>query len=179
MKNANPFFDNHIVKLGVNSFMLTESLDTPRLQLTLRSLEATKQWVALLPPEIQKEISPVWLARLNAAIEPTPWICGFDITRKEDNIAVGSCAFKSPPQDGYVEIAYGIEEEFQRRGYATESAIAVTRFALSFAEVNVVCAHTKDDNLPSIRVLEKAGFVSQGYVIDPEDGEVLRFEIGK
>lgn len=155
------------------------SLDTPRLLLTMRSLEATKQWVTSLPPEIQKEISPVWLARLHAATEPSAWICGFDITRKQDNVAVGSCAFKSPPQDGLVEIAYGIEEEFQKLGYATESAIALTRFALSCAEVKVVCAHTKDDNVASIRVLEKAGFVAQGRVIDPEDGEVLRFEIRK
>lgn len=145
----------------------------------MRSLAATKQWVTSLPPEIQKEISPVWLARLNAATEPTPWICGFDIARKEDHVAVGSCAFKSPPQDGLVEIAYGIEDEYQKQGYATESAVALTRFALSYPEVSVVCAHTKDDNMASIRVLEKAGFVAQGRVIDPEDGEVLRFEIRK
>lgn len=158
---------------------MTPSLDTPRLQLTVRSLEATKQWVTSLPPEIQKEISPDWLARLNAATEPTPWICGFDIARKEDQVAVGSCAFKSPPLDGLVEIAYGIEEEFQKQGYATESAMAMTRFALSFPEVNVVCAHTKEGNVASMRVLEKAGFVALGKVIDPEDGEVLRFEIRK
>jgi RimJ/RimL family protein N-acetyltransferase len=159
--------------------MLTESLDTPRLQLTLRSIDATKQWVNSLPPEIQREVSPVWLARLNAATESSPWICGFDVMRKEDNVAVGSCAFKSPPHEGLVEIAYGIEEEFQKQGYATEAAIALTRFAFSFADVKVVIAHTKDDNPPSIRVLEKAGFVSKGHVIDPEDGKVLRFEIGK
>ncbi|MBN8602297.1 MAG: GNAT family N-acetyltransferase [Planctomycetes bacterium] len=155
---------------------MSSTLRTTRLQLTLRSLEATKAWVNSLPPEVQREISPVWLARLNNATEPTPWICGFDLVRVSDRISVGSCAFKSPPENGVVEIAYGIDDEHQRQGYATEAAIALAQFALQTDGVKTVCAHTKEDNFASIRVLEKAGFQGKGTVIDPEDGEVLRFE---
>jgi ribosomal-protein-alanine N-acetyltransferase len=155
---------------------MTPTLKTTRLTLTMRSLENTKEWVASLPPEVQREISPIWLARLNGAIEPTPWICGFDIVRSEDQASVGSCAFKSPPENGLVEIAYGIEDAYQRQGFATEAAVALTEFALADKDVRTVCAHTKQDNIASIKVLEKAGFTAKGTVIDPEDGEVLRYE---
>lgn len=155
---------------------MTPTLKTTRLTLTMRSLESTKEWVASLPPEVQREISPIWLARLNGASEPTPWICGFEIVRNDDQTAIGSCAFRSPPDNGVVEIAYGIEDAYQRRGFATETAVALTEFALADKDVRTVCAHTKQDNIASIRVLEKAGFTAKGTVIDPEDGEVLLYE---
>ena len=155
---------------------MTPTLTTTRLTLTMRSLESTKAWVESLPMEVRREISPIWLARLNAAKEPTPWICGFDIMKTEDQTLVGSCAFRSPPENGVVEIAYGIEDEFQKQGFATETAIALVKFAFADKDVRTVCAHTKHDNIASMKVLEKAGFTGQGTVIDPEDGEVLRYE---
>jgi RimJ/RimL family protein N-acetyltransferase len=40
----------------------------------------------------------------------------------------------------------------------------------------VVRAHSKPDNGPSARVLEKCGFERIGEVMDPEDGLVCRWE---
>jgi RimJ/RimL family protein N-acetyltransferase len=76
-----------------------------------------------------------------------------------------------------VEIAYGIDEEQRDRGYATEAAAALVRFAADSGLVKVVRAHTKGDNPQSRRVLEKCGFHRVGEVVEPEDGLVDRWEI--
>jgi RimJ/RimL family protein N-acetyltransferase len=75
-----------------------------------------------------------------------------------------------------VEIAYGIDEPHRCKGYATEAAAALTEFALIQDQVHLVRAHSKLDNRPSSRVLEKCRFERIGEVIDPEDGLVCRWE---
>ena len=51
----------------------------------------------------------------------------------ETGRTVGKCGFKGPPADGVVEIAYGIDPEYQGKGYATEAAEALTNVAFSKA----------------------------------------------
>ena len=75
-----------------------------------------------------------------------------------------------------VELAYAIEPDHQRRGYATEAAEALVQLAFADDRVRVVRAHTLADHAASKRVLEKCHFRCIGEVIDPEDGPVLRFE---
>jgi RimJ/RimL family protein N-acetyltransferase len=90
---------------------------------------------------------------------------------------VGGCAFKGPPDgDGVVELAYGIDETHRGRGYATEAAGALAEFAFASGLVRVVRAHTRGENDASARVLSKCGFTRVGDVIDPEDGQVVRWE---
>jgi RimJ/RimL family protein N-acetyltransferase len=101
----------------------------------------------------------------------------FSMVDSATEAVVGSCAFKGPPEEGIVEIAYGVEQEYQNRGYATEAAQALVEFCKSRIGVNVVRAHTLSANLASTRVIEKAGFAFIGKAVDPEDGPVNRWEI--
>ncbi|QJW83356.1 GNAT family N-acetyltransferase [Ramlibacter terrae] len=126
-------------------------------------------------PEDRAEVSPDWLARMEAATTPDPWLHGFTALAL-DGAPVGQGGFKAPPSGGFVEIAYAIEPECEGQGYATEIAMALAAFALSFPEVQTVRAHTLPGGLASQRVLLKSGFEAVGPVMDPEDGEVLRFE---
>jgi RimJ/RimL family protein N-acetyltransferase len=89
---------------------------------------------------------------------------------------VGTCGFKGPPADGVVEIAYGIDPEHQRKGYATEVARALVDYAFSRENVRLVRAHTLPDAVASKRVLNKCGFRYVGDTVDPDDGTVCRFE---
>ena len=73
---------------------------------------------------------------------------------------IGVAGFVSPPtSDGVVEIGYAIAAEHQRRGYATEAVAALLARAFTDSEVRVVVATTYSTLLPSIRVLQKTGFV--------------------
>lgn len=76
---------------------------------------------------------------------------------------VGSGGFTRPPDaNGVVEIGYGTLEAFQKRGYATEAAHALAEFALSQSEVTQVIADVLPENVGSVRVLQKSGFVKVG-----------------
>ena len=60
------------------------------------------------------------------------------------------------------EIGYGILEEYQSQGYATEAVGAAANWALKQSNVTRVEAETEPDNRASQRVLEKCGFLPSG-----------------
>jgi ribosomal-protein-alanine N-acetyltransferase len=155
-------------------------LETEHLTLVLQSSEEILAWVDGLDAATRAEISPDWLARIRTSTAPDPWTHGFTILHQASGTTIGSCAYKGPPDaDQTVEIAYGIDPEYQGRGVATEAAQALVKNAMSSGQVRVVRAHTRPDGKASMRVLEKLGFTCVGEVVDPEDGLVVRWEIQK
>jgi RimJ/RimL family protein N-acetyltransferase len=123
------------------------------------------------------DVSADWVRGLRAATDPDIWRHGVFAIDRTTGIAVGVGGFKgSPDETGTVEIAYGVARVQEGRGFATEIATALTAFAFEDPRVTRVIAHTKPANVASSRVLEKCGFTSTGRVIDPEDGEVCRWE---
>lgn len=152
-------------------------LTTDNLDLVLRTRDDVLDWIASVDPATRAEISPDWIARVEASVAPDPWTHGFVMVRRASGACVGSCAFKGPPdEDGAVEIGYGVDTEHRGKGFATEAALAMTHFALGRDDVRVVRAHTLPDGFASIRVLEKCGFEMIGEVTDPDDGLVVRWE---
>ncbi|HEY9697590.1 MAG TPA: GNAT family N-acetyltransferase [Trichocoleus sp.] len=152
-------------------------LETAHLRLVLQSTEAILAQIAAMSPADQAEVSPNWLAQLRAAPSTDPWTHGFAIVLKTSGAVIGSCGYKGPPSsDRVVEIAYSVNVDHQGRGYATEAAAALTRYALESPEVQLVCAHTRPEENASTRVLTKCGFRWVGEVNDPEDGFVWRWE---
>ena len=91
------------------------------------------------------------------------WYAIWFIERK-DGSHVGDLCFKGLQADGSVEIGYGITEECQGHGYATEAVDAVTAWALKQLGVCRVDAETEPENRASQRVLEKCGFVPSGIM---------------
>ncbi len=132
---------------------------------------------------VSGEVSPEFLAKLGTSSEADPWNYGFvlvpDVSlsagRRE---AIGLASFKGPPDgEGLVEIAYGVVPGYQNRGFATEAAAALVEFALADPRVRQIRAHTMPAHNASTKVLERNGFKLQGPVIDPEDGEVWRWDM--
>ena len=130
-----------------------------------------------MPPDQRAQVSPVWLEWVRTAPPDDAWAFGYTIFDGETGTRVGTCAFKSEPSDdGVVEIAYGVSPECEGRGIATWAAGALTRRAFASDRVQIVRAHTLEKTNASARVLQKNGFQCLGTVIDPEDGEVWRWE---
>jgi ribosomal-protein-alanine N-acetyltransferase len=152
-------------------------LETVHLRLVLQSTEEVLAQIEAMSPANQAEVSPDWIAQLRAAPSPHPWTHSFAIVLKASGAIIGSCGYKGPPSsDRVVEIAYGVNADQQGRGYATEAAEALTRYALENPQVRLVCAHTRPEENASTRVLTKCGFRQVGEVNDPEDGFVRRWE---
>ena len=129
---------------------------------------------------VSGEVSPEWLARLRGHAGADPWLHGFFVVERDHRAIIGTAGFKGPPDaGGMVEIAYGIVPSFEGRGYATEAAMALVRFALEDPAVSLVRAHTLPEGNASTRVLTKCGFRHTDDVVDPDDGPVWRWELGK
>ncbi len=78
---------------------------------------------------------------------------------KSENRVISGGIFKGGPnENGYVEIGYGICDDMQKCGYATEGNGRLISWALNKMRVAGVIAETEKDNIASIRVLEKLGF---------------------
>ncbi len=151
-------------------------LKTDLLTLKLDSPEELRAKIAAMPPEVRAQLSADWLAKIEDAEDASPWLHGFSIFLTETAAPVGQCGFKGPPENGAVEIAYGVDPEREGKGYATEAAAALTNFAFTDDRVSVVSAHTLPEQNASTRVLTKCGFRRIGEVIDPADGPVWRWE---
>lgn len=151
-------------------------LRTKNLELVFKTRADVLAMIESMPPEMKAEFSEDWLSLVRSSSELDPWVHGFSAVARESGAAVGMGAFKGPPREGMVEIAYAVEEEHRGKGYATEIAAALVDFAFQDAEVEVVRAHTLPDGAASQRILVKCGFGPVGEVVDPEDGLVKRFE---
>jgi [ribosomal protein S5]-alanine N-acetyltransferase len=151
---------------------------TKNLELVPRTREEVRASIDQMAPETRKEVSATWLELVENSGEIDPWIHGFTLIHKDSGAAVGMCAFKGPPDAaGMVEIAYAVVPEHQGKGYATEAAAALVRYAFGSDHVRVVRAHTLPVPNASGRVLTKCGFQKIGEAIDPDDGLVWRWEV--
>lgn len=91
-------------------------------------------------------------------------------------LVVGSVIFHGRPKEGVAEIGYGVEERWQRRGFASEATLACVEWALSQPDVSCVTATTPPWHTASVRVLERSGLRRIGIEEHESLGEVLRFE---
>ena len=87
------------------------------------------------------------------------WYTHWQIVLKEENRSIGGFCFKGPPSEtGEVEVGYGIEPEYQGKGYMSEALEEIIRWALEQPGVTAVVSETGKSNIASQRVLQKAGF---------------------
>jgi RimJ/RimL family protein N-acetyltransferase len=103
-----------------------------------------------------------------------PWI-GY--VAVHEGKAVGGGAFKGPPGNHRVEIAYYTAPEHEGRGHATATARALTQIARDHDPGLVIAAQTLPEANASTALLEKLGFVFHGAVQHPEDGEVWEWRL--
>ncbi len=92
---------------------------------------------------------------------------------------VGSGIFKGEPDEGRVEIGYGIAEVCRRRGHATAAVRAMVAIASAEPGVRAVHAETAVVDVASRGVVQKAGFTHAGRRDDADDGPVDRWFIDK
>jgi RimJ/RimL family protein N-acetyltransferase len=82
----------------------------------------------------------------------------YQLVRSSDDMVVGDIGFHGPPsQAGAVTVGYGLAPGARGQGYATEALRALVAWALAQPEVVVVEADTTHANVPSQRVMERAG----------------------
>lgn len=89
------------------------------------------------------------------------------VINNETKQVIGDVGFKGmPTEHNTVEIGYGIIEEAQNRGFATEAVKGIIDWAFSTGKVEEIIAECLIDNEPSIKVLRKLGMKQT----DSQDG---------
>ena len=165
-----------------------QRLETQRLKLLPFTLELKKITLskrARLPEMLGVAMPDAWpgaemLEALPFFIEamekdPTGIVWDGIIIHKAEEIAIGGIGFHGPPDEaGRVEIGYNIIPAYEWQGYATEMARRVIDWAFQTPSIGVITAECRDDNVGSIRVLEKVGMRRL-----PAEGHTLRWELQK
>ncbi len=99
------------------------------------------------------------------------------IVREQDDVVIGHCGFHGPLEvAGRAEIGYTIFPEYRDNGYATEATYALIDLARKNGS-KVVFAAVSPNNLSSIRVVEKVGFLQTGVQVNEVDGDEYVFEM--
>jgi len=122
----------------------------------------------------------LWRIRLEQVSAAGPshlrWIARAAVDAATGQV-VGHVGFHGPPDEaGMVEVAYSVDPQHRRRGYATAMLRTALEWAASDPRVRVVRASVSPDNTASLATLRPFGFEHVGEQWDEEDGLELLFE---
>ncbi|MGB0861764.1 MAG: GNAT family N-acetyltransferase [Saprospiraceae bacterium] len=89
------------------------------------------------------------------------------ITLKGNDKLIGTIGFwQLSKQSRRTEIGYMLQSDFHRQGIMQEALNLVMNYAFEVMNLHSVEARTSPDNSPSIKILERNGFVKEGHLIE-------------
>jgi RimJ/RimL family protein N-acetyltransferase len=168
-------------------------LETERLRVTALNLEALQAWldadevrltnatgaafdVPVSTPPLFGEDLPEFRDRMAETPDELGWWVWL-VSVRADTRAVGVCGLGGRPgNDGSVVLGYSVYPADEGRGYATEAAGALVRWALTQPGVKRVRATVPTWNLGSVAVARKLGMTEVRHEVHPEVGEVAIYE---
>jgi ribosomal-protein-alanine N-acetyltransferase len=86
----------------------------------------------------------------------------FVIELKSESLFIGTCHVGNIDELNETEIAYGIEKSHRGKGYATEVAEALIKWTFQAFGIPYVVATILLDNIASLKVIGKVGFIYCG-----------------
>lgn len=170
-------------------------IETQRLELLPCSLEVAQAAVAKNNIWVEKlltaYVSEDWyqadvqgfLPTYIQMLEADPSLLGYGVwlmIRTEDSTLVGDLGFLGKVEDEEcLEIGYEVLTAYRNQGFATEAVQALVDFAFTQLGAKKIIAHTPQDNVASIRVVEQLGMQNLGVVQLPDIPNVtmLKWEI--
>ena len=138
-------------------------IETNRLKIYAASQEMME---ALIAAQTADALKAAYTEMLNGCLshpDQWDWYAVWMIELK-DGTHIGELCFKGLSADGIAEIGYGISEEYQNNGYATEAVKAVLEWAFAHPALAAVEAETDSENTASKSVLRKCGFALNGII---------------
>ena len=86
------------------------------------------------------------------------------ICLKSDKALIGTCELFDFSNQSKAEIGYWLGAEHQCKGLMSEAITEVVKFGFESMNLHRIYAVTSVSNLPSLRMLEKAGFQQEGIL---------------
>ena len=139
----------------------------------LMDADVPEKW----PNDAYNEVLPYVLEELEEDPDARNW--NFMIIEKASNTLIGEIGGKGQPNEhGMLEVGYGIIEDFRNKGYATEALKALSEWLLQQPEVEKLIAECLEENVASMHVLSKAGYIITG-MRESEEGKLLVWRFSK
>lgn len=90
--------------------------------------------------------------------DPNTDYLAYTITLKDENVVVGSvgCSYYEDLKE--IGITYFIGAQYRGNGYAVEAVNAYTKYVFRHYNITKMIATVREENIPSWKVVEKAGF---------------------
>ncbi|RED53849.1 GNAT family N-acetyltransferase [Aestuariispira insulae] len=99
----------------------------------------------------------------------------YRISRKGDDTPIGVCGLVKRDNFENADLGYAFLPDYLGMGYAAEAAAYVLDEARDRLGMNRVVGIVSPDNEPSIRLLEKCGFIFERMFVYEEGEEPIRF----
>ncbi|MDP2088342.1 MAG: GNAT family N-acetyltransferase [Flavobacteriaceae bacterium] len=97
----------------------------------------------------------------------------YTVIRKLDNLKIGSCGLYDREGIEGIDIGFAFLPQYEKMGYAFESAHQLKEVALHYFEIKKIGAITTKDNKDSQKLLKKLGLKFLKTVTLPNDNEDL------
>lgn len=111
--------------------------------------------------------------------DPRTDFLAYVIEDRRTGLSIGAVGYTFYADIGKVGITYFVGAKFREKGYASEAVKAYVRYYFEHYDENEIIATIREDNIPSWKVIEKAGFVlteKRMYKdINDTDEELYRF----
>ncbi len=138
-------------------------IETKRLRIYPATQKQMEEFIEMQTVDVLKAAYTEMLNGSLAHPEQWEWYAVWMIELK-NRTHIGELCFKGLSSDGITEIGYGINDDFQGKGYASEAVKAVSEWAFQQPDVTALEAETDEENTASKRVLEKCGFTLNGII---------------
>ena len=86
--------------------------------------------------------------------------------KEKPDVITGWCGLDGEAEQGKTVLFYVIEEKYRNRGYATQCAVELLRYAFEDMEYDIIYGGCAKDNTGSYRVMQKAGMVQSSFYED-------------
>jgi len=156
-------------------FQSFPQLETRRLILRrLHAADASALFSILSDQEVTRYYDDAAFTHVAQACEQIEaWESGFHhrrcirwgIARKEDGGLIGTCGYYAiHPWHMRASIGYELSRPFWRQGLMSEALNTMIQLGFTDMELNRIDALVMPENIPSIRLLEKLGFINEGLL---------------
>ena len=156
--------------------MLSRTLETERLRLRryeekdidtileIMTDERLAEYKLVTYQDLSKDekinLIKTWIRESKLSLEEK-WVIEVKDTHEVVGNIVVNSVIKKP---NYCNVGYTILYKYWGNGYATEALKAVSYYLLNYRNYYLVESSCNENNKRSIRVLEKAGFIQDGYI---------------
>lgn len=149
--------DLHTERLTLRPFTL---VDAARVQ-RLAGDEEIARYTLNIPHPYEDGMAEAWIEshpdRFQAGESAT-----FAITLRDERLLIGAIGLQFAPRHRRAEMGYWVARDRWGRGYATEAARAVLRYAFAERGLHKVVATHLAPNIASGRVMQKIGMRQEG-----------------